>query len=511
MMEGKNKKQTRKQAWLMVLLVAAALFLANVLFQRIFLRADLTEENEYTLSDGTKNILKGLKDPITLKVYFSENLPPAVKPMEQGVFDLLDEYRIYSGSKINIVRVVPEESPQSEQEAQLLGIPPLQLNVIRQDKQELIKVYLGLALFYLDKKEVIPVTIKVDQLEYDLTAAILKLTIPHAPRLGFMAPQADAGEENPYNLLEQVLKRQFDLVKLDPSPDTRVQQTFDAFLMVDPREAGTEIKKELDSLFDKGIPVVLLASRVDVGNNLEASTYQTGLEDWFKEKGIELDPRLIIDPKNHANATFTSQWVQYNVPYPFFVQVPRDGLNQESAATAKLENIMFPWTNTLKIFAEEHVDWKYAVLAKSSSASLFQEGPPDVNPQAIENFQQGEGGAEVISVQVNAPSVDQGGTERRLVVVANTQFVKDHVIKDYQGNLVFVQNLLDWLTLGDQLIGIRSRGKTARPIEPPSPAVVSAIKFGHMVGIPLAVIGFGILSVILRKKKRERIAVYFRV
>lgn len=512
-MEGKSGN--KKQALLMAVLIAAALFLVNILFQRLFLRADLTEENEYTLSTATKKILKSLEDPITLKVYFSENLPPAVKPLEQRVFDLLDEYRIYSRSKINIVRVVPEESPEREQEAQLLGIPPLQLNVIRRDKQELIKVYVGLALFYLDKKEVIPVTVKVDQLEYDLTSAVLKLTSRNAPRLGLVVPPPEPETRSPYTLLTEVLKRQFDLTKPDLSADkppggNPVESTFDALLVVDPRDVKTEMTKELDSLFDKGIPIVILAGRVDISNELGAEVYQTGLEEWLKGKGLELDPRLIIDPKNHANATFNAQYIQYNIPYPFFVQVTREGLNQENAATAKLENVMFPWTNTLKLLTGEHADWKYAPLAKSSDAALFQEGPPDVNPQAIENFQPGKGETEIIAAQVAAPSAGKEGTERRLLVVANTQFIKDHVIKDYQGNLVFVQNLLDGLTLGDQLIGIRSRGKTARPITPPSPTAVSAIKFGHMVGIPLAVIGIGILLAILRKRKRENIALYFR-
>ncbi|MBI2339695.1 MAG: GldG family protein [Deltaproteobacteria bacterium] len=514
MMDQKNKKRNRVQALATVGLVALALFLANVLFSRLFLRADLTEEKEYTLSESTRNVLKDLKDPVTLKVYFSKEIPPSLSPLKQRIFDLLDEYRVYSRRKINIVQVTPEESQEREMEAQMLGIPPLQLNVIRRDKQEVMKVYMGMALFYLDKKEVIPLAVKVENLEYDLTSAVLKLTSSAEPKLGLVVPPPENDQlglpgRGPYSRLEEALKGRFAVDRLDPASDDLARSEISALLIVDPRDFPDKAKKNLDDLFEKGIPIVVLAGTVNVGDDLQTSRVKTGLEEWLKTRGIEIDAQLIIDPRNHTNATFTSGIMQYSIPYPFFVQVTREGLNSENMATAKLENILFPWTNTLKMFPDDHAGWKYTPLAQSSEAALTQAGEPIVVPGALENFQEGEAGKKTIAVLVEAPLPNQEDKKRLLVAAANTQFIKDHVVADYPGNLVFVQNLLDGLTLGDQLIGIRSRGKTTRPIALPSPTATSAIKFGHMVGIPLAVIGFGILLAFLRKKRREKAAIIY--
>src|SRR5690349_20810371 len=148
--------KNRFQIILLAILVAAILFAGNYLFSGVSLRADLTEENEYTLSPATKNILSRANDVITVKLYFTKDVPSYIQNMQDDIINLIEEFRVASGNKIAIEKVSPD-TPALEQEAQNLGIPPLQINVIEKDKQEVRKIYLGLVLLYEDKKEVLPV------------------------------------------------------------------------------------------------------------------------------------------------------------------------------------------------------------------------------------------------------------------------------------------------------------------------------------------------------------------
>ena len=61
------------------------------------------------------------------------------------------------------------------------------MNVIEKDKAELANVYMGIAILYEDKKEVLPVVQTTNNLEYDLTSAILKVTSKEVKTVGFLS------------------------------------------------------------------------------------------------------------------------------------------------------------------------------------------------------------------------------------------------------------------------------------------------------------------------------------
>jgi ABC-2 type transport system permease protein len=71
-----------------IFVLVAALIAINIFSQKYFLRLDLTETQTYTLSQGTKNILNSLEDTVTIKTYFSEDLPPDVIPVIQNIKDI---------------------------------------------------------------------------------------------------------------------------------------------------------------------------------------------------------------------------------------------------------------------------------------------------------------------------------------------------------------------------------------------------------------------------------------
>ena len=113
-MQGSLKKITGATGLLVLL---ALLVIINVLAGQLRLRVDTTAEKLYTLSDGTRAVLKALPRAVTLKFYRSvgaEGLPPAFQQYAQRIDDLLQEYASASGGRVSVELLDPQ--PDSDQE-----------------------------------------------------------------------------------------------------------------------------------------------------------------------------------------------------------------------------------------------------------------------------------------------------------------------------------------------------------------------------------------------------------
>src|ERR1041384_8174387 len=108
---------TKKVTLITILLLTGILLLVNVLSQRFFLRLDLTEGKQYTLSKATRDILKNLKDPVTVTAYFSEDLPPDLQKLKKDFQEMLVEFRNASKSMVDYEFVNPNVNETKEQEA----------------------------------------------------------------------------------------------------------------------------------------------------------------------------------------------------------------------------------------------------------------------------------------------------------------------------------------------------------------------------------------------------------
>ena len=112
-------------------LVALFLILvaANFLVARVPARVDLTDGRLYTLSDGTRRILRNLESPVRVKLYMSqgEAVPVPLRSFAQRVEDLVREFKAAAGDKIILERLDPKPDSEIEDTAQLEGIEPQQL------------------------------------------------------------------------------------------------------------------------------------------------------------------------------------------------------------------------------------------------------------------------------------------------------------------------------------------------------------------------------------------------
>ena len=96
-----------------------------------------------------------------------------------------------------------------------------------------------------------------------------------------------------------------------------------------------------------------------------------------------------------------------------------------------------------------------------------------------------------------APASGKG----RLLLVGDSDFIKDSILRNYPDNLLFFQNAVDSLSLGDDLISVRSKGVTERPLKDISEPVKAAVRYGNIFGLTLIVVLFGLIRHYLRRRK----------
>ena len=173
-----NRRGLRSGSLALILIVTGILIAVNVIAQRFFFRLDLTEDRRYSIAPATRAVLEGMDDVVNIDTYFSRNLPPYLINLRRQVEDTLDEYRAYSGGMLHVEFKEPGGDPFTLEKLRTLGIPQVQLEILEKDQFRMTNVYLGIALLYGGRKEVIPVVQDTSRLEYELTGALVRLMSP---------------------------------------------------------------------------------------------------------------------------------------------------------------------------------------------------------------------------------------------------------------------------------------------------------------------------------------------
>jgi ABC-2 type transport system permease protein len=201
----------RRDAVIRVVLVGANLLALNVwLFPIHVLRADLTQYKEYSLSPVTRDLIRSLQEPLLIRAYVSEQTHPLLAPLVPTLRDMLREYEVASGGRIEAEAVDPRDDEDLEIEAnQVYGIRPAAFRISGRYEDSVINSYFDILIRYGDQSEVLgfqdlieveqigglQLEVRLRNLEYDLTRSIKKVVY------GFQSLDAVfAGMEEPVKL-----------------------------------------------------------------------------------------------------------------------------------------------------------------------------------------------------------------------------------------------------------------------------------------------------------------------
>jgi ABC-type uncharacterized transport system involved in gliding motility auxiliary subunit len=382
-MKERRKKIKWASFWAGLLFIGVV-FLLNGLFINIPLRIDLTQEKLYTLSPSTKKILSNLKDIVRIKVYFSSKLPPDLITLREQIKDLLDEYRAYSHGNILYEFVDPLKNPRLQGEVARLGIPPVQLNVFEKDKLEVIKGYLGMAFYYGDKTEVIPVVQDASNLEYEITSRILKVVSNKSKTVGFILPE-DKDLDTDYSTLKREVEKEYQIKKIEPGKDIK---DIDVLVVVDGYNLGLDSLAKIDDYINSGGKAIFLEDGVVIDKYLHASSNQAKILKMLKRYGIFVTRDLVLDISNEI-APFARGMIRFLVKYPFWVKITRQGFNHKLPPVSRLESLVLPWPSSLEPDTTLK-DVKFEVLAKTTPYAWDQKLFFYLNPSSIPNPRKNE-------------------------------------------------------------------------------------------------------------------------
>ncbi|MDB5370733.1 MAG: transporter [Roseomonas sp.] len=503
-----------------LLAVAVLAVAANVLAERLLPRArlDLTEQRLYTLADGTRQVLSGLKDPITLRLFYSRRLGsqvPVFGAYADRVREMLQEYASVSGGKLKLEYLDPEPFSETEDRALAYGIQGVPID------QSGEQVYFGLAgTNLLDDERVVPF-FQPDRerfLEYDLTRLVYELSNPRRPVMGTLSalplngdPRAMMmrvpGAGQPYAVINQL--RQFFTVK-DVAPNTQViDPDIQVLMVVQPQGLSDATLYAIDQFVMRGGKLFMMTDPHSEGQATRPGPTGQPPADTSSDANRLLNAWGIETPTDKVVLDLRGAWRVRAAPadrvqavdYLAWYNVTGDSLNHGDVATADLQQVTFASAGEVRKLAGAAIEMT-PLLTSSDRSMLIDAAALKQNPnpsQILAGFK-ADGQRHVLMARARGilnsafpegpPPLAEGAEPRpadfpahlarsdgpaNLVVANDTDIIEDRFwvrTQDFFGQQVatptsdngaLVANLADTLAGGDALIGLRSRGESLRP------------------------------------------------
>jgi ABC-type uncharacterized transport system involved in gliding motility auxiliary subunit len=463
-------------------------------------RADLTEGDLYTLSPGTKKILRNLSSPVKVKLYASqgEAVPVPLRGFTQRVEDLVREFKQAGGSNVIVERYNPRPDSEEEDAAQLDGIEPQQLMTGEQ-------FYLGIAVSQLDRKQAIASISPQRErlLEYDLVRAVARVGSAERPKIGLMAGLPVTGEKfNPMTrqssepwVLASELKREFE-VKEVPMTATEIDKDINVLLLIHPHVGSPpSFEYALDQFVLRGgkliafvDPYAYFDQQQPMMPGMPPQPSSSSLPTLFKAWGVEMDPGKVI-----ADVVFGSGGgARYT---PTVLSLNRTALSRDDVVTSSIETLLYAFGGAFQIKPAEGI--KVTELIKSSPNSMLVDNlnATKSGDEATKGFKP-SGEAMPLAVRLTGkfktafpeglqldkkpvpgtPALKESAAENSVILVADVDLLADGAAVDVQdvfgrrvvvpsnGNLALAMGMVEQLAAGDDLISLRSRTASFRPL-----------------------------------------------
>lgn len=489
---------------ILILLIIGIIGAVNFLASNLFFRLDLTENKDYSLSSFSKSAAKELDDIVNIKAYFSDDLPGRYLTLKQEVADILDEYNSSSRGKVRVKFTSPADDEKTKIEMYSLRIPQIQFNVLEKDKYEVRHGYLGMVIEYGDKREVIPVVETTQNLEYKITLAIKKLTSDEMPALGYIASRENEAEIQ--EALEK-LREIYTVQKIDLTKD-KILDDIATLIIIDKGDWTEDELRKIDEFFIKGKSLLVLSDGVNVAEGLAPIPNISPLHELIENYGIKINKDLVLDVSS-GFTTFSSGFISFALNYPFWPKLIKSGFDANNAAVASLESVILPWASSLELINPgQHTQNNDVIsyLANTTKRSWREAGEIDLNPQKdFYPLEPPQAHSLALSIAGKFQSMYTGNiTENaRLIVAGDSDFIKEGYLNQSKDNITFFQNLVDTLSIDEDLINIRSKGVTERPIIETSDSSRNAIRYINIFGATILALGFGLFRHYARRRKRE--------
>jgi len=494
-----------------VIAVFVALVAVNVILGMVPGRIDLTQGKLYTLSDGTRKVLGKLEAPVKIRYYFNQgdaNVPVALRVFAGRVDDLLNEMRAAANGKLVIEKLNPQPDSDAEDSAGLDGV----------EAQELPsgdKFYLGLAVSHADQKLALPVLSPERErlLEYDLARAIARVTTTRKPIVGVMSPlplfgmpgnpmMGMGGGSEPQIFISE-LRRDFDLKRVSMDVD-KIEDDIKTLVVVHPRGISDQAQFALDQFVLRGGKLVAFLDPYAYFDQMPGMMGGQGgsssnLDKLVKAWGYAFDPgKIVLDMKYMAGSGPRA--------VPTVIQLDGNALSKDDVTTSNLGTTLLAFTGAfsgkpaeglqesvlmhtspivkmvesanamargeeaVRGFQPENKEYPIALRLTGKFKTAFPDGRPKPKEAADK-----DGKDKPAPAADFGPALKEGQGEGTVVLVADSDLLNDGAavqIRDIfgqkvaipiNGNLAFIQGLVEQMAGDSDLVNVRSRATAARP------------------------------------------------
>lgn len=479
------------------------------------LQLDLTQERLYTLSDGTREILHGLSEPVILRLFVSDRLAgrfPGMWRYANRVRGLLESYARTSGGMLRVITASIEPFSEEEEEVLRAGLRGIVL-----DESSGEQAYFGLIVTGpTDKREVIPVFSPTREsfLEYDVSQAVHSVSsLESSVVIGLITDtQMQSGTQSsqtrsyPWLTYEQISKS-FEVRTLSTELEV-IDEDVDVLLVARPLTLEDSAVYAIDQAVLRGTRALFFVDPFAEGHNQENSPPDqppsgpnATLDNLFEGWGIDLNPEAFVaDPELALSVNVNVIGVGTRVmPYPAWLKIDAAHMSDTDLVTADLKEINLASAGALGLREGSTLSLS-KLLWSSGQAKLLAASALSASPDPQGMLEEVTRNRSDVAERVIAARFDgmlstafpdgaptdssepsdhiaQSQGEVHMIVVADSDMLEDRYwvqVQNFFGQRIpfpfasngdFIVNALDNLSGSSALIKLRTRSVSHRPFE----------------------------------------------
>ncbi len=393
-MEKKTRAAT--ESGVLLLVVFGILIALNALSALGFYkRFDRTQNEKFSLSKGSGNLLRGMKQNMHIDAYVTKGLPK-LDSFVRDLRDLLQEYKDASGGKFDytMIEAKDEETKKAAKEAGLAEQPFGEASDT-EDKAAVTMGFMGLVLKYGSEKDAIKSLQpeRTDGLEFWITNKIRELRdkgdgVKHKIGVVSGKDEIKLTDTNlvPANMgkfsIQQIVTQNFPFYTFQDvdlkNGDATVDADIDGLIITQPGKDYSEKElRAIDAFVMSGKSLVVIASAVNVKPSdatMNATLSTHGLEKLLDGYGIELRKDAVLDFGRSMRVYVQTQSGAVPARFPQIIKVTEDRrftgdeqlLDTAFPAFFRMQEIAIPLASSVVVHPEKQPDAKLSVVARTT-------------------------------------------------------------------------------------------------------------------------------------------------
>jgi ABC-type uncharacterized transport system involved in gliding motility auxiliary subunit len=399
-----KRKKTALESGALIAVVAAILVALNALSALgLYSRKDVTRTEKYTLSKGSGNLLRSMKQELIVDAYVTKGLPK-LDGFVRDLRDLLQEYKNAGAGKFDYTIIEPKDD-DTRKKAKDAGLveQPFGETSDTDEKAAVTQGFMGLVLRYGEQQDVIKFLPpdRTDGLEFWITNKIREIRdkgddIHH--KVGVLTGDDELKLTDPdlvpHNVgkfsIEQIVTQNFPFYTFADvdlkGGDTAIADDLDGLIITQPGKDLTDKElRRVDQFVMKGKALAVIASAVNLKASdakMEATLNLHGLDKLLSGYGIDIDKDVIVDFWRHARFIVPTMGRIGTEEIPQILNV-QDGplpsgadpfIDTSFAALFRMEDMAVPFASSLSLKTDKQPNAKLKVVMRSSPASVHLTG-----------------------------------------------------------------------------------------------------------------------------------------